>query len=379
VTQAGTDAPAYLYTIAWVGLLVIFGTYAAVGVVLRWRPRHLVQVTRYTPPDGISPAVAACLMDSGRCERAFAAALVSLAVKGYVRISQNGSSITLEALRIPDGQLPPEEIIVHKALLPNSAAKYSFNGTDSFWLFASYQEFRTTIHNVVTPKWMTTHVVIWLVGLCYSITVLEPIVFATPKLGHGMPLASVGFAGILIFVGASTFVAALRVWPALLRKLGTFLPGSQGARRPLNMNDAIPPFLTVTAAFGFMLLSVVTSTKLAGFLAGALAMNVLSWHFLNGPTSAGRKVLAELSAYREFLRRTETDRLNRENSPGRTPEKLDLHEAYAVALSVPCGWGEEFAVNILDLVQVDEAYNPPVTIPEPDTSPRILTLFGRNK
>lgn len=379
MTQAGTDAPAYLYTIAWVGLLIIFGMYAAVGLILRWRPRRLVQVIRYTPPDGISPAVAACLMESGRCERAFAAALVSLAVKRYVGISQNGSFITLQALRKPDAQLPPEEVIVLEKLLPHGAATYSFNSSDSFRLFASFQEFRTTIHNVVTPKWMTTHVVIWLVGLCYSITVLEPIFFSMPKPGHAMPLASVLFAGILIVVGASSFVAALRVWPALLRKLCTFLPGRQGARRPLNLNDAIPPFLTVPAAFGFVLLSVLTSTELAGFLAGALAMNVLSWHFLNSPTSAGRKALAELSAYREFLRRTETDRLNRGNSPGHTPQNLELNEAYAVALAVPCGWGEEFAANILDLVQVDKAYNPPITIPEPDTSPRILTLFDRNK
>jgi hypothetical protein len=194
-----------------------------------------------------------------------------------------------------------------------------------------------------------------------------------------MPWGSFVFAGALILVGCTSFVAALRVWPGLLKKLSTYLPGSGSPRRPLNLNDVIPLFLTGTAVFGFIFLSVLITTKLALLLAGALAMNVFSWHLMNAPTSAGRKALAELAAYREFLRRADADRLNRENQPGQTPQALELDSAYAVALKVAGGWGEEFAATILDLVQVDEAYNFPVNIPQPDTSPTTLSLFDQKK
>jgi hypothetical protein len=373
------DAPAYLYTIAWVGLLAIFIFYLAVGLALRWRPQRLVRVTRYNPPDGISPAAAAFLVESGRCERAFAAALASLATKEYVKILQKGDTLTLEKLRAAETQLPSEESAVLTSLFPEGLDSTSFYGADSFRLVACYKDFKGAIHEVVTSEWMTTHVVIWLVGLCYSFTILEPIVFSMPGLGKGLSIGSIVFAGLLIFVGATSFVAALRVWPVLLRKLSTFLPGSRGAKRPLNLNDAIPLFLTGTASFGFVFLAVLTSTKLAWFLAAALAMNVFSWHLMNSPTSAGRKALAELAAFREFLSRTETDRLNRENRPGSTPRQLGRYDAYAVALGVDCDWGEEFAASILELVQVEEAYSPPENIPQPDSSPRILSLFDRNK
>jgi hypothetical protein len=377
--QAVPDVPAYLYTMAWVALLAMSVFYIAVGIALRWRPNRSIQVTRYEPPDGISPAVAAFLVESGRCERSFAAALVSLAAKEYLKILQKGDTVTLEKLREPDSRLPLEESGIFSFIFTNGVDTYSFNAADSFRLLGCYREFRSAIHNIVNREWMTTHIVTWLVGLCYSLTVLEPVVFAMPSLGNGMSLASLGFAGILILVGSTCFMAALRVWPALLRKLSTFLPGSRRARRPLNMNDAIPVFLTVTALFGFVLLSVLTSTKLAGLLAAALAINVISWHLMNAPTRGGRKALTELAAFREFLGRTDADRLDRQNEPGKTPRTLELHSAYAVALGVESGWGEEFAATILELVQVDEAYSPPISLPEPDDSPETLSLFDRKK
>jgi hypothetical protein len=377
--QTVPDVPAHLYTMAWVALLAISVFYIAVGIALRWRPNRSIRVTRYEPPEGFSPAVAAFLVESGRCERSFAAALVSLAAKQYLKISQKGDTVTLEKLREADSQLPLEESGIFSFLFTNGVDTYSFNAADSFRLLACYREFRSAIHNIVNREWMSTHIVIWLVGLCYSLIVLEPVVFAMPSLGNGMSLASIGFAGIFILIGSTCFIAALRVWPALLRKLSTFFPGSRRPRRPLNMNDSIPVFLTVTALFGFALLSVLTSTKVAGLLAAALAINVFSWHLMNAPTSGGRKALAELAAFREFLSRTDADRLDRQNAPGGTPGTLELFSAFAVALGVESGWGQEFAATILDLVQVDEAYSPPISLPEPDDSPATLNLFDRKK
>src|SRR5215469_3619306 len=45
-----------------------------------------------------------------------------------------------------------------------------------------------------------------------------------------------------------------------------------------------------------------------------------------------------------------------ENSPGCTPETLQKFTAYAVALDVERGWGEELAKNLLEMLRFDEAY-----------------------
>jgi hypothetical protein len=374
-----SDAPAQLYTIAWVALLAIFALYILVGIGLRRRVKRTVRVTRYDPPRGISPAVAAYLVESGRCERSFAAAIVSLATNGYLHILQKSDWVTFEKLRDADTELPHEESAILSSLFPEATREYSFNASDTSRLFEAYSSFRETVHDIATPELMSTHGILWFLGLIYSLTVLAPIIFAFPKFGNGLPLASMGFLAVIIFVGGSCFVAALRVWPATLGKITSFIPGRRRPKRPFNLNDATPIFLTATASVGFMFLAVFTSTRLASLVAAALAMNLFSRYLMNAPTGAGRQVLAELEAYREFLCRTDAPRLDRQTEPGKTPAALDSHTSYAVALRVEHGWGEEFAGTLLELLQVDQAYDFPGKLPAPDNRPTVLRLFDRNK
>jgi hypothetical protein len=373
------DAPADVYTYAWGALLAIVVFYIVVGIALRWRIRRQVRVTRYEPPQGISPAAAAFLDQGGRYERPFAAALVSLATKGYLKILQTADWVTLERQRAADSQLPPEESVVLSSLFPSDINTYSFNASDSDRLFAAYRHFRATLRDIVTPDLVSSHIAIWLLGLIYSLTILVLIAMSMPGLGNGLPLGSVGFLGILIFFGGSCFVAALRVWPATLLKLVSFIPGSSRPRQPLTWNDGISIFLTIYALAGFMFVAVLTSTKFACVAAAAVAMNVFSRYLLNAPTSTGRKAFAELGTFREFLSRADADRLDHENEPGRTPQTLEQHIPYAVALGVEHGWGEEFAGNLLELLQVNQAYSPPGGLPIPDNRPTVLKLFDRNR
>lgn len=378
--QVASDAPADAYTLAWGALLAIAVFYIVVGAALRWRTRRLVRVTRYEPPQGISPAAAAFLVEGGRCERPFAAALVSLATKGYLQILQEADWVTLEKLRAADSQLPPEESIVLSSLFPSEFNTYSFSGSDSGRLFAAYRHFRAALREVMTSELVSSHEVIWILGLTYSLTILVLIAMSMTGLGSGLPLGSIAFLCILIFFGGSCFVAALRVWPATLLKLVSFMPGSRRPRRPLTWNDGISILLTVYAFVGFMFVAVLTSTKFAFVTAAAVAMNVFTRYLLNAPTSAGRKALAELRAFREFLSRADADRLDHENDPGKAPQTLEPYISYAIALRVEHGWGEEFAGNLLELLQVDQAYSAPVGGPSvPDNRPTVLKLFDRNR
>jgi hypothetical protein len=374
-----TDVSAQLYSIAWGGLLVILAFYTGVGVVLRWRPQRTVLVARYEPPRGLSPAIAALLVENGRCERSFAVALVSLATKGFVRINQKDDWFIIEKLRDTDAQVSLEESTVLLALFPRGTKTCSFNSSDSTRLFEAYKDFKSTAQGIATTELISTHVVLWLVGFAYSLTVLEPLLFSAPTLGNGLSMGSIGFMSILIVVGASCFVAALRIWPTTLVKFASLVPGTRGPRRLPNLNDGIPILLTAAAMLGFMFLAILTSTKFASLAAAAIAMNVFSRYLLNAPTSAGPKALAELASFREFLSRTDADRLNRDNTPGNTPRTLEPYTAYAVALGVEHGWGEEFAGDLLEMLQIDQAYSLSAALPLPDESPTVLRLFDRRR
>ena len=78
-------------------------------------PRRGVIFPHYEPPGGYSPASTRFIMRMGYDNRAFAAAIISLAVKGYVEIDQSGSKYTVRQRR-SDRELAAGERALLKAL-----------------------------------------------------------------------------------------------------------------------------------------------------------------------------------------------------------------------------------------------------------------------
>jgi Predicted membrane protein (DUF2207) C-terminal domain len=144
------------YSFAWLALFVLIAYFGILSAVFRWAPARRKVVTQYKPPDKISPAVAACLMENGRFERAFAAALVSLAAKGYVGIQQKNDRYVLNKLRDADEDLSPEESGIVVRLFSESPT-YAFNVTDCDQLCFAYGEFRTTMDGITDPDLISPH------------------------------------------------------------------------------------------------------------------------------------------------------------------------------------------------------------------------------
>jgi hypothetical protein len=223
-------------------------------------------------------------------------------------------------------------------------------------LCESFVQFKDVLEGIVEPDLVSSHRVFWWIGIAFSWMAIVPAAIEAIHIGDGTRLASLAFLGIWILLGGSCLVAALRVWPATFRKLTSYLPWDDRPSRALDVNDAIPVFLSASALVGFIFLAVLSSTEFAGLLAALVAVNAIFRRALYTPTRAGRKVLEELEDFREFLARTDTDRLNRENEAGRTPKLLEAYTAYAVALDIEHYWGEELVEDIVELLQWDEAY-----------------------
>ena len=194
-------------------------------------------------------------------------------------------------------------------------------------------------------------------GVVFSLMATYPVVGSMAMPENGRAWASIAYFGIWILLGGSCLVAALRVWPVTVRKLTSYIPWGDRPTRPLDLKDLIPVFLSGSALAGFVFLAVLSSTRFAILASSLVILNALARHVLETPTSAGRKVLAELRNFREFLSRTDSDRLNRENQPGQTPVTLEKYSAYALALDVEDAWGEEFVENLVELLQWDQAYS----------------------
>ncbi|MFZ1974733.1 MAG: hypothetical protein WAU89_17940 [Candidatus Acidiferrales bacterium] len=345
------------YPLDWVciGILLIF--YVGTVVGLRWTP-NATTVTEYDPPDGVSPALAGYLRDNGRYERAFAAALVSLASKGYLRIRQHGDWFTLERLRKTDSSLPPEESeIIATLFYPPSIHTYKFNVRECDWLSQTYAKFSKTMDGIAKPALMSAHSFVWFSGIVYSAIAFVYLVYGAPVFSESASVVGVVFLSAFIFFGGSAFIAAVRAWPPTLWKIASFFRRDGRPARAIDAADLPPIVLTASSLLGFGFLGALTSLRFALLVTSLFCVNVIFKGLLEAPTNAGRAVLSKLEGFREFLARADSDRLNHENRPGATPETLEKYIAYAVALDAEHSWGEEFTQNLLEMLQFDLAYS----------------------
>ncbi len=88
------------------GLLALFGWYLPTWRKYGRDPEEGPLVTRYEPPEGFSPASLRYIDKMGYDNAAMTAAIVNLAVKGYLRIEQDGGDYTLHRLAAP-AEAPP--------------------------------------------------------------------------------------------------------------------------------------------------------------------------------------------------------------------------------------------------------------------------------
>lgn len=341
----------------WAPLLLALAYFAAISLALHRIPERSVEVTRYDPPPGISAAVAATLVNNGRSERAFAAAIVSLAAQGFIEIQESGATFRFVKLREPAPPLFAEETALMNLIFPSSAEILEFSDLDPAPISYVFSEFRGLLESAVRPSLLSAHRGLWALGV---ILALPAAYLAYPSFAVRVDFTSAFLVAYVIFwaiLGGSCFVAALRVWPVTLHKLFSWVPEVDRPKRPLNFNDLTPIYLTAAAGMGLGFFASLTSANFALLLLAMLLILTVFHHQLEAPTRQGRKVIADLENFREFLARADSGRLDRENRPGQSPDTLERFASFAIAMNVEHAWGQEFAENLLELIQMDEAFS----------------------
>jgi hypothetical protein len=345
-------------SLAW-GALGLVSCYDVILiVVLRWHTDR-VQITRYEPPAGISPSMAAYLRQSGECERAFAAGIISLAAQGYVRIDASVGQFRVARVRDADNSIPEEESALLLALFPkNDADDCEFGGTDPGRLEQVLGKFQEAVDDLACPDLLSPHTTCWIMGIAYSLAYVPTFAWAALSASHGsLSIGPLLYSCVWVALGAVCLIAALRLWPVTLRKIMSRLPGVTRPRPRFKYGDANPVFLTISALFGFGLLASQTSANFASLIAVIVVISSTSRPLLEVPTRKGREVLSELRDFREFLMRTEADRLSRKDHAQGSPLSFEKFSAYAVALEIGRGMSEDFATQLIQALEFDHAYS----------------------
>ncbi len=322
------------------GLILLLFYYLVIWTRVGRDPDQGIIVTRYAPPDGMSPAVMRFISRMGYDQKAFASALIHMAVKGQLMIRQEHDAFTLS--KKDGGTLPlsAEEAKIRQKLfasnteliLEQSNHKKIRGAEDDLknYLKITYEK----IHFVTNKGYFVS-------GLCLSALILFLAGFGDARAKGQLPVFlfislwltiwSVGVTGLLMQV--------ISRWKSALRRNGNSFLSGGGA---LFLTLFSLPFIAGEIG-GIYMLGYATSALMVFFLLGAVFINYLFYHLLKAPTRAGRNILDAIEGFRNFLTATEKDRMNLMNPPTKTPELFEKYLPYALALDVEQQWAEQFS------------------------------------
>ena len=320
------------------GFLIILIYYVIAWAMVGRDPKPGTIVVRYDPPAGLSPAATRYLVQMGYDNKVFTAAVLDMAVKGYVKISEQGGTYTLKRAQANETVLSPEE---------RTAAKVMFTLRDELWL---HQENHTFVSGAMSALKLSLKLaeerIFFVKNSSYMIlpVLLSVAVMAAVASSRGpQAMAMAGFITLWLSIWTLAVFGMLKgagqAWHAAI---------SGGPHRAALMGKAMSlsmfalPFLFFEG-MGVWFFSKATSLAVAASFAAIVALHIVFHHLLKAPTSAGRALLDQVEGFKIFLGAVDGDRLNRANPPTQTPEVFEKFLPYALALGVEQAWAEKFS------------------------------------
>jgi hypothetical protein len=277
-----------------------------------------------------------------------AASLVNMAAKGYVKIEQSSDLfyVTQIAKNGPSPLEPEEDVLVWSM----------FRGYDSFDFAQSTPQLAKCTESyriaVLNTQYFDPHVGLSIPAWGVSGLAAFVVLFHANFFGHGSGRGM----GYLIFGTIGCFVVAMRTLSGTFENIACRLPGSTVPRRPWTGADTRPLLFLAGAFLGISFIGLMSNTNAALLAGGLMAVNAFFYYALQGPNAAGRKVLAQLNDYKQFLLAAESDAISRTAPADCVPAGLDEKRAYAVALRLDFGWGEQFVASIANVVECSAVF-----------------------
>jgi predicted membrane protein DUF2207 len=325
-----------------VRILIMVGVYyfiLALFFRIRARPRSIV--SRYHPPEGLSPTAAAYFIHPGDIARALAVCLVDMSQQGALRIRRldfDGSYAVERGNDHPD--LDYFEISVRDRLLdcPLSPAIVE----DACAIL------RAEVVSLIEPKYASPHkgclYAPFVLSVVTSIPLLAPLLGFIFKLGGGR----LGLAMSIAFIGGSLAVGywAVQSMTVITEKFWSWLPGHIGPGLPLQFSDFNVLWSVALASLVFIVFASfngITNTALAGSL---FVVNYIGRFAIRTPTQAGWVLYEQLQGFKQYLQAVESEHLDRANAPQAVPKRVQENLAYALALDAEHAWAEQFSLYL---------------------------------
>ena len=305
-------------------LAILFGFF-----FFTWRrygvdPRKPVVVPTFEPPDGLSPAALAYLYTRQTGNKAFTAAMVSMAVKKVIHIKNEGKEdYYIEKGTTAHTILSKEEQEIYSELLRNKE-NIRVNNKNHAKFSAARSEFNRSLTEQFNIKsYHRPNIKFIIYGGLLLLAILGTYLF----LSNGEEAFPILFMVPFLAVGSGLFFAGIRTFRQGCSAYMFLLFGGAFMIGPL--------FFLAELLSGFSILSLV-------FIGLAVVGYVLYIFLIKAPTPLGAEKSGAIEGFKMYMETAEENRLNMLTPPERTPALFERLLPYAIALGLENEWGDKF-------------------------------------
>ncbi len=298
-------------------------------IVGRDPPRGTI-IPRYEPPAGFSPAAVRYVTKTTYDRKAFSAALIDMAVKGFLRIKQTSDTTFIldKEPHANKGALSTGERAIAAELFrkkPQVRLNRKYKASVKRALSSHEEKVRADYDD----GYFLRNRGYRMVGLAMAVVGMLIAGLVAAEFAPAFFLAiGVAVCVWVLLTFAFSFVRALAGGPRIGAAVGSLVMVAialvAGAAAGVFLSDAIS-----------------TPGALVAALVGATTFFFDEW--LKAPTRVGRKILDQIEGLKMYMTVAEKDRLNLINPPDRTPETFERLLPYALALDVEQRWSEQFS------------------------------------
>ncbi|WP_331380533.1 DUF2207 domain-containing protein [Rhizobium sp. BR 362] len=325
------DLP-HLIMIAALGLFLLLVYYLWARNKVAVSSFSKVVVPRWDPPEGVSPAVANYIDNKGfphGVGAAMSAALLNLAVKGYVTLDDLGDRLLVHATdKPPSRELDSAEMLLRSAIAPYEPLV--FDRKNGAAISALAARFRTVIERDHAGRYFKTTNAKLGGGLLVTLAALLAIAMA----GYD----NIGLAAVLMLVPLALMIGLPIM---VIRRRGT------GRRERISAIWCLIVVLGLLAFVGAQVLGRPSTIGPEGLVLAALVMSIVGINFVFAPiletwTKLGVAVIGQLDGLRRYLSLVDEARMAVRDDVRMSPQHFERLLPYAVALGVEKKWSEVF-------------------------------------
>jgi uncharacterized membrane protein YgcG len=319
------------------GLLVLLIYFLVTWYEFGRDPKRGTVIPLFAPPKDFSPAAVRFVWHMKYERKAFAASLIDMAVKGYLKISQEGSEYTLQRTgrdAFDAGLFTGERAMADKLFDGNDTLVLKQDNHDA--VASAISALKTTLSREDERVYFINNTG-WLaggVGILLLTAAAAALLSDMPGGGGALLIPFAGIAVILALIVHWVYIA----WQSVAAGVGSLMS---------NLWQALTTSvfgLVFLGAFGFGFSDLANNFSLisVGALGIGAVLCVAFYRLLKAPTLLGAKILDEIEGFRLYLNTAEKDRLEMLNPPQVTPAVFEKFLPYAIALDCENTWSKKF-------------------------------------